>query len=505
MDNYIDILFVDDQWCRPSKQKIFIAAYGSLQYADVPYKFYYETAEDGYGGYAAEPVLRKIKSIPDLKAIILDIMFGEEGDRLGLEILKVIREKYPILPVLIMTSVEKDSEVVVKAMEYGANEYLIKKPSLQEMETALRTYTQPGSRDANFAIWGNSMQIREVRALIARVALGSSASVLVTGESGTGKELVARAIHSKGPRKENPFIDKNCAYEDSTLLDDDLFGHEKGAFTDAIRQHAGRIERANGGILFLDEIGSMPLELQGKLLRVLENGEFQRLGGSENIKSDFQLICATNEEIKEKIEKKEFRNDFFQRVNMIEIRVPPLRERLEDIPILIELFIRQFREGTGASYRAKRISPEAVESMMSYDWPGNVRELKNTIERVMILSPNTVVGADELPANIVKNKVKKKDGGVNKSESVLDPDPENWGFQRLKREIEFAIEVKKRVREYKGKQWKTEFVHRLYPAIVSPSGKYFNDLIKRLTSRPWGNPNYEKIQELKSLIDELKK
>ena len=246
-----------------------------------------------------------------------------------------------------MTSLDGSVDVVERAMELGANEFLIKKPTLREMESALGAYTDAGSFGGDSAIWGNSPAVHRLRAVIARVAFGGSATVMVTGESGTGKELVARAIHRQGPRRSGPFVDKNCAFERSELLDDDLFGHEKGAFTGADRRYIGRIERADGGVLFLDEVGDMPRELQGKLLRVLETRSFQRIGGGADVHSDFQLICATNSDPERLVEEGHLRRDLHYRLNQFRIHVPPLRDRPDDITMLAQLFLRRFRSGPG--------------------------------------------------------------------------------------------------------------------------------------------------------------
>jgi len=495
MDNEIHILFVDDIWCKPEKQSIILADFGALQRRDIPYVFHYETAETAAGGYGIEPVLQRISGIPGLAAVILDIMFGEEGDRLGLGILAAIRDRYPTLPVFIMTSLEKQNiEVVERAMELGANEYLVKKPTLEELETVLRIYAQPSSFEADYAIWGNSPSIRQIRSTIARVAVGGTASVLITGESGTGKELVARAVHRQGPRRRGPFVDKNCAHEKSDLLDSDLFGHEKGAFTGADRQHIGRLERADGGVLFLDEIGSMQPELQAKLLRVLETRCFQRLGGVEDVSSDFQLICATNGEPAEMVRKGKLREDLFFRVRQIEISLPPLRERRQDIPILAELFLRRFKTGPGASYQATRINKNAMEAVSNYSWPGNVRELKNVIERAAILCRSKEIGRNDLPIEVLrKNQVTDSSGGGTSGD--LPDDKSQWArhFVSLQlRTIARALE------ETDGNA--TMAVKHLFPLINSPNATYLKRYVKRLMEAPWGCDGDAELAELADRI-----
>lgn len=502
MAQMINILFVDDQWCRPRDRSMIVAEYGPLQQREIPYVFHYETAEDGKGRYSIEPVLRKIEAISGLGAVVLDIMFGDSGNRLGLEILEAIRETYPILPVFMMTSLDNSIDAIERAMELGANEYLIKKPTLKELETVLRTYCQPSAQEADYAIWGNSPAIRSVRALIAKVAIGGSASVLITGESGTGKELIARAIHRQGPRRRGPFIDKNCAYEKSDLLDDDLFGHEKGGFTDAIQQHTGRIERANGGVLFLDEIGDMSSELQGKLLRVLETKCFQRIGGTDDVNSDFQLICATNKDPGQMVADGILREDLFYRIKQLGIHAPLLRQRVADIPILANLFLRRFKTGSGASYPALKLSAEVLKVLEAYPWPGNVRELRNVVERAVILSRKLTIDLDCLPPEIVGSR-EGEECVQSLTALSLPASSDQWPRQRLLAELEMALEAKKRVKEYKGKQWKAEFMRLMYPECKAQNAKGFNDLIRRLTKGPWGKSDYHRDPELAALIDEL--
>lgn len=231
MRNFYNILFVDDQWCRPEEQGTIIASFGSLLAKDPAFNFYYETAEESPNSYSYRPVLKKISEIGNVDVMVLDVMYGDKNDRYGLEILKAVRSEYPLLPIFMMTSVENDLEVLEKAMELGANEYLIKRPAVAELENLLKIYLSPNAYESDYALWGNSNEIRKIRSQIVRVAMGGSAAVLITGESGTGKELVARSIHRQGPRRKYSFIDKNCAHSRSELLDDELYGHEKGAFT----------------------------------------------------------------------------------------------------------------------------------------------------------------------------------------------------------------------------------------------------------------------------------
>lgn len=502
IEEKLDILFVDDQWCKPDERDILIASYGSLQRKTPPYNFHYETAEISQESYSPKPVLDKIASITNLQAIFLDIMFGRDDDRLGLSILSEIRSKYPTIPVFMMTSIEGDIEVLEKAMELGANEYLVKRPTLSEIENLLRVYALPNSSESDYAIWGNSENVRNLRAQIARVSFSDNTNILITGENGSGKELVARAIHRQGPRKRFPFIDKNCAHERMELLDDDLFGHEKGSFTGAERQHIGRFERADKGILFLDEIGSMPPELQGKLLRVLETKKFQRIGGTEDIFSDFQLICATNEDISNLIDNNIFRNDLYYRINHINIEVPPLRERRQDILILANLFLKKFISSTGANYSARKFSKQSIEYLQNYHWPGNVRELKNIVERSVILAKESVITPQYLPHELLRPNIKQTQDSY---ENIFDNDSNNWFRKRLLRELDLYLEAKNRIQRYRGNQWKAEFMRLLFPDNKAQSAKGFNDLIKRLTKGPWGSKNLESFPELRDKLEQLLK
>jgi len=246
-------------------------------------------------------------------------------------------------------------------------------------------------------IIGKSEKILEIFEIIEKVARTDS-TILITGETGTGKELIARAIHKCSPRKDRPFVPINCAAIPEQLLESEFFGYEKGAFTGAMRSRMGRIEFSNQGTLFLDEISSMSLELQAKLLRVIQEQEFERIGGLKTIKVDFRLISATNQDLKEKIKEGTFREDLFYRLNVIPINVPPLRERKSDIPILVNHFLKELREHNKTS--VKRFSDKAMERLMQYHWPGNVRELKNLVERLSVLKQQGIIELDDIPSSM---------------------------------------------------------------------------------------------------------
>ncbi len=316
----------------------------------------------------------------------------------GLALLKTIKTQYPETEILLMTAYASQ-ETAVEAMQAGAFDYLIKPFSMDELLLRLRRILKQRSLEKENArlkerrhqaysmsgIVGKSKKMRQVFDMIHRVA-EKEATVLIRGESGTGKELIARAIHDHSPRKDKPWIAINCAALPETLLESELFGYEKGAFTGATAAKQGLFERADGGSLFLDEIGDLPLSLQSKLLRVLQNREVVHLGGHKPIPIDVRLITATHQNLEEMIEQQTFRSDLYYRINLFPISLPALRERKEDIPELIEFFMR--------AYPDKIIRPQAKLKLMQYDFPGNVRELQNIIERAAILSEEIIDDID---------------------------------------------------------------------------------------------------------------
>ena len=391
----INVLLIDDDFGVPDST--FSAKYGALERRDRPYRFHYETAEADEG-YSVDSAMQAVDKVEDLALLLLDIKFGPDDERLGLEMLDGIRAKYPLLPILMLTSLDADLEALELAMERGANEYLVKSPSLAELESFLRMYTLPGALESEYAIWGNAPAVRHMRAQVARVAVGGSVPVLVTGETGTGKELVARAVHRLGPRRTKPIVAKNCAHSDTQLLDAELFGQEKGSFTGA-ETAAGLVEQAEGGVLFLDEIGDMPIALQGKLLRLLETKTYRRVGASSERQADFQLVTATNRALEQLVESGEFMRDLYYRINVVEIIAPPLRERRSDVPILAQLFLRRFRQGPGAVYPACGFTDSALKALAnnSYDWPGNARQLRNIVENCVTMAKCSAIEVTDLP------------------------------------------------------------------------------------------------------------
>ncbi len=295
---------------------------------------------------------------------------------------------------------EPDSDLIVESVRLGAVNFSTLDQAVHKALLIL------GSREADargqdsfMGMIGKSPEMKRVFSLIERVAAADS-TVLVTGESGTGKELVARAIHLMSPRRTAPFVPVNCGAIPGELLESELFGHEKGAFTNAIRTRPGRFELANGGTVFLDEIGEMSPVLQVKLLRILQEREFERVGGTKTITVDIRVVAATNIDIEKAVEEGRFREDLFYRLNVIPIRMPPLRERREDIPLLLEYFLKRFKDKKG--WGVDGIEPRAEEALMAYHWPGNVRELENLVERMAVLAQGPVITWDDLPERIRK-------------------------------------------------------------------------------------------------------
>jgi two-component system NtrC family response regulator len=341
----------------------------------------------------------------DLDLVITDMKMPGMN---GMELLDFLKEKDLHLPVIMMTAfgtVEK----AVEAMKKGAYDYILKPFDNEVLIRAVAKGLALGrvmrqnrllsqelkDKFGPTDLIGNSLRLRQVRDLIAKVA-ATKATVLISGESGTGKELVARAIHFTSPRKDKPLVSVNCSALTETLLESELFGHEKGAFTGAVVQRKGRFEFADGGTLFLDEVGEMSPSVQVTLLRVLQDREFQRVGGNKTIKVDVRVITATNKDLKEEIRKGHFREDLFYRLNVVHIEVPPLRERKEDIPLLIRYFLERFAREMNKK-EVPALSPEGLAALLAYDWPGNVRELENMLERAIILSPNPVIQLEDLP------------------------------------------------------------------------------------------------------------
>lgn len=359
------------------------------------------TARDGNEGWQIF-----LKEKPDL--ILTDIRMPEMD---GISLLERIIASGAISPVILLTAYGT-VEDAVKAMKKGAYYYLTKPLNLEELEFLVtkaltsRDLTEENIelRQALFQekydrgeIIYKSRVMRELFITVDKIAQ-SSASVLIEGESGTGKELVAHRVHDLSSRKNSPFIAVHCASLTETLLASELFGHEKGSFTGAMERKVGRFERAHLGTLFLDEIGEISQEMQVKLLRVLQEGEFERVGGTKTIKVDVRLICATSKNLRAEVRSARFREDLYYRINVIYLKLPALRDRKEDIPILVDHFINHFARVNNR--KISGIDPDALLSMMNYSWPGNIRELKNMIERIVVLSASPQIQLSSLPDDI---------------------------------------------------------------------------------------------------------
>ena len=363
----------------------------------------YETQQAGSGEEALELME---KSVPDL--VLLDLRMP------GIDGFKVMEEaqKKDIYPLFIIVTGIGDVKTAVKAVKQGAVDYICKPFEIEDVKLRVEMALQTAKmRDeltnlkddikAQYGfenLIGDAPSMQDIFSTIRKVAESKFSTVLLQGESGTGKDVVARTIHSLSDRAEAIFLDINCSVFPEALLESELFGHEKGAFTGAGSLKKGLFELADGGIIYLDEIGDMPFPLQGKLLKAIETKRFRRVGGTTEISVDVRIIAATNKELKKEIVAGTFRNDLYYRLQVIPIYLPPLRERAEDIAKLAEFFIEKFNGEFKKSVQG--VTPEALELLKKYQWPGNIRELKNIIERVLILETSDRIEADELPPEI---------------------------------------------------------------------------------------------------------
>lgn len=349
----------------------------------------------------------------------------------GMDVLKEVLRIKPDTSVVIITAYGT-VEDAVSAMKEGAYDYITKPIDLNELDSLIKRISErqylisenkllKEKLQEKFSfgtIVTKSHKMEEVLSIASRVA-ESKASVLISGESGTGKELIASAIHFSSSRKGNPFIAVNCAALNENLLESELFGHEKGAFTGADKKRSGRFESANGGTIFLDEIGDIPLSMQVKLLRVLQEEKFERVGSSETVEVDVRIIAATNKDLKELIKEKKFREDLYFRLNVVSIEIPPLRERREDIIPLADNFIKKY--GIYSSYLQMALSKEAADKIMKYDFPGNVRELENIIHRAVVMSRSEIITSDDIYLNLSNaenNKITDDIDNLDLSERV---------------------------------------------------------------------------------------
>lgn len=385
------ILIVDDEKLLRITLKTRLEARGYLTYQ----------AETG-----AEALRLAAEYDPDL--VLLDYQLP---DRNGLEVMDTLLQKDRDLPIIMVTG-HGSVENAVQAMRRGAVDYLEKPFEFEALflsvetaleTTALRREVRRLRREASESrgqsdLIGRTSQMQELSSVIDRVARSDPATVLLQGESGTGKNVVARAIHQRSVRAEKPFVTIVCTSLPENLLESELMGHERGAFTDAHTAKKGQLELADGGTVFLDEVGELPLSLQAKLLHFLEEKSFKRIGGTRDIRVDVRIVAATNRDLRRAVEEGEFRRDFFYRLNIVPIWIPPLRERKADIPLLVDSFVTYFNREFRRTVLG--VTPGAMQVLMRHNWPGNVRELRNLVERVMILGAERQISLEDLPVEI---------------------------------------------------------------------------------------------------------
>ncbi|HWR05138.1 MAG TPA: sigma-54 dependent transcriptional regulator [Humidesulfovibrio sp.] len=348
----------------------------------------------------------------------------------GIEALREIKAYNPAIPVLIMTAYS-NVESAVEAIKAGAYDYLTKPLDFDDLRLTLeRALDHTSLRDENRAlretlassfdaggIIGASKPMRQLLDMLSTIA-PSEATVLITGESGTGKELIARALHANSPRRKGPYVAVNCAALTETLLESELFGHEKGAFTGAERRRDGRFQAADTGTIFLDEIGEMSLSMQVKLLRAIQEREIQRVGGDHPIKVDVRILAATNRDLLHEVELGRFRQDLYYRLNVVTLSLPPLRERVEGIPLLAMHFLKKFAAKNGK--QVKGFTPEAMDRLLKHPWPGNVRELENSVERAVVLLAGEYIGVRDLPAAMTMGGEEQSQAGARLQGLTLD-------------------------------------------------------------------------------------
>ena len=394
-----------------------------------------------YDVVLAESAAAALKALDERPADVMlsDVrMPGEDG----LALLRKVREKHPATVCILLTAYGT-VETAVEAMKLGAQNFLTKPVNLDQLdlvlERALRARDLERENrdlkrrlDARYGlenIVGSSPAMERLFDVI-RQAAPTQATVLIEGASGTGKELVAQAIHHLSPRSSGPFVAVQCGALPATLLESELFGHEKGAFTGAIERRKGRFERADGGTLFLDEISEIDLSVQVKLLRVLETRQFERVGGTETLSTDIRIIAATNRDLKAYVAEGKFREDLYYRLDVVDIRMPTLAERATDIPMLCDHFVREFAPRNGR--RILGIEPAALAVLQAYPWPGNVRELRNAVEKMVVLSRGDLLTVQDVPANI-------RDGAESAARTSPEPVPTESLAQAEKRKILAAL------------------------------------------------------------------
>ncbi|MFA4947259.1 MAG: sigma-54 dependent transcriptional regulator [Candidatus Krumholzibacteriia bacterium] len=420
--------------------------------------------EEGYEALTAATGTEALEltrsELPDL--VLLDLKLPDMN---GLDVLKQIKEEVPEVCVIMLTAFG-DIETAVTAMKKGAFDFVSKPVNLEELLITIGKGLD--SRKLTRELFelrrrlkldvgedyvpGESPQMKEIYGIVKRIAQSDTTTILIQGESGTGKEMIATMIHRYSSRRDQPFLEINCASLPEELLESELFGHERGAFTDAKSQKVGLLELANKGTLFLDEIGEMSLTIQVKLLRVLERMTFRRVGGTKDIKVSVRIISATNSDLEGSVQKKGFREDLYYRLKVVPIFIPPLRERKEDIYLLLRHLMNHFNKQFNKSFM--EIEDAAYDIILNYPWPGNIRELKNMVERVVLLEDDTVLRAGHIPASIRQGLSSERElSGVRRLEMALSrPFPEDgMDFEDLLGSVEREL-IEKAMREADGNQ-----------------------------------------------------
>ncbi|MBP7494790.1 MAG: sigma-54-dependent Fis family transcriptional regulator [Spirochaetales bacterium] len=430
-------------------------------------KYQVFTAGDGYSGLALME-----KETIDL--VILDVWMPNMG---GVDVLKKIKETYPLVEV-IMISGHANIDLAVKAVKLGAFDFLEKPLSLDRVLTLTRNALEMEKLRqenihlkhktlSNDEIIGTSPAIQKIQELI-RQSAGSDSRILISGPNGTGKELVAREIHRKSARAQGPFIEVNCAAIPDTLIESELFGHEKGSFTGAVSRRKGKFELAHKGTLFLDEVADMSLSAQAKVLRVIQELRFERIGGEESISVDVRLIAATNKNIPELIRAGKFREDLYFRLNVIPLYIPSLSERIQDLPLLVSYFMEKFKPESISSPRT--FTTEAMEYLKAYPWPGNIRELKNFIERINIMSDEECISLETVKYYLGEENLKKKDDTLGKFST--------YPLNKAKEEFE-KLYIEKKLEEFNHNISKTAEMIGIYPSNLHSKIKRYGIRIER--------------------------
>lgn len=423
-----------------------------------------------HDGYAVSGVLSGYEALnllsrKNFDIIITDMKLPGMG---GLSLIHEIRKKTESVSIVVITAYSS-VKTAVEAIKCGADDYLTKPINVDELNVVLEKLWERRQliaqnrilkeklrdKDRSSELVGSTPQMQQIFHMIEDVA-PSTASILILGETGTGKELIANAIHCRSDRASMPFVALHCAALSEGVLESELFGHEKGAFTGAVQSRKGRFEMADGGTLFLDEVGEMSLKVQVKLLRVLEKGEFERVGGEKTLKVNVRLIAATNRDLEKEVSEGRFREDLFYRLNVITIHLPPLRERRDDIPILSNFFVikytKKYKKGI------EGFVPEAMDALCAYHWPGNVRELENVVERAIVLCKKNMISVDHLPKNIISNKEDVSTIKIPLGTSLKEAEKEiiQKTLQMThgsKKEAAKILGISSRKIEYKVKEW----------------------------------------------------